>query len=241
LPCLMGLRLGRLIGLRFAGPSGRCIVILYKHRCAGARKVTTMSPMTDQQLFEAVVNERPGAFDAFVERYGRRLLAFGIRMCGDVEDAEDIFQETLLAAYQGLARLREPGAMRTWLYRVASNACRMKRRKEKPSRTISIEEFRPPGWEDGFTPEIPDWSQLPDDAGARAELRGALEEGIAELPPDYRIVLLLRDVEGLSTEEAAEALGLGISAVKMRLHRARLALRARLEEHHVAAGEGGRG
>lgn len=190
------------------------------------------STVSDAELLRLVQQDEPGAFDAFVERYGRRLMSFGIRMCGHVEDAEDVFQETLLAAYRGLKDLREPGAVRTWLFRVAANACRMQRRKEKASRTISLDELKPPGWEEGVMEDVPDWSRLPEDGAQQAELRRALEEEISHLPHDYRIVVLLRDVEGLSTEETAEALGIRPSAVKMRLHRARMALRQALSEFH---------
>lgn len=192
-------------------------------------------PPSDEELLAAVNARHPGAFDAFVQRYGRRLFAFGLRMCGHREDAEDVFQETLLKAYQGLSRVKDPGAVRTWLFRVASNQCLMSRRKAAPEREIPLEPFKPEGFEEGEMAEIPDWSRLPDDDAVQAELRQALEEAIRELPPEYRIVLLLRDVEGLSTREAAEALELGEGAVKMRLHRARLALRERLAERYQEA------
>lgn len=181
--------------------------------------------ISDEELLAAVQRRDPGAFDAFVDRYGRRLLAFGYRMCGHREDAEDVFQETLLKAYQGLADLREPRAVRTWLFRVASNACLMKRRKAARAREIALEELKPAGWEDSTMPDIPDWSSVPEGSAERAEMRDALEAGFVELPPDYRIVMLLRDVEGLSTRETAEALGIREPAVKMRLHRARMAMR----------------
>lgn len=189
----------------------------------------------DAQLLKAVSESRPGAFDAFVDRYGRRLLAFGRRMCRSPQDAEDVFQETLLKAYQGLADVRDPGAVRTWLYRVVSTQCLMKRRKERPEREIPLESYKPAGFDFGEPVEIPDWSHLPEDHARRAELHSALEEALAELPAELRLVVLLRDVEGLSTREAAAALGLGVSAVKMRLHRARLALREHLARHYEKA------
>lgn len=191
--------------------------------------------MDDAQLIAAVAESRPGAFDAFVDRYGRRLLAFGKRMCGSRQDAEDVFQETLLKAYQGLAKVRDPRAVRTWLFRVVSSQCLMKRRKERPEREIPLETYKPRGLDFGEPVEIPDWSHLPEDDARRAELHAALEEALAELPPELRVVVLLRDVEGLSTREAADALDLGVSAVKMRLHRARLALRGQLERYHEKA------
>jgi len=191
--------------------------------------------INDAQLLEAVSNDAPGAFDAFVDRYGKRLLAFGLRMCGQREDAEDVFQDTLLKAYQGLSDLRDPGALRTWLYRVASNQCLMKRRKAGAQREISIEEFEPGHLASQLSAEVADWSELPEAAAARGQLQQALERAILELPADYRLVVLLRDVEGLSTRETASALDIGEAAVKMRLHRARLALRASLAEFYQGA------
>ncbi len=202
----------------------------------------TDEPAADAALLGAVQRGEPGAFDTFVERYGQRLLAFGQRMCGHREDAEDVFQETLLKAFEGLKDLREPRAVRTWLFRVAANACLMKRRKQARAREISLDAFKPPGWEEGRIVEIPDWSGLPQDSAERAELRRALERGFAELPPEYRIVMLLRDVEGLSTRETAEALGIREPAVKMRLHRARMAMREHLTkiwQAQLAAAGGG--
>lgn len=190
--------------------------------------------LTDADLLQAVTSRDPGAFDLFVERYGRRLLAFGLRMCGQREDAEDVFQETLIKAYEGLEKVRDAGAVRTWLFRVAANQCLMKRRKSPPEREIPLEHYKPAGFDFADPLEIPDWSHLPEDDAARAELHDALESAIGDLPQDLRIVVILRDVEGLSTRETAEALGLGDSAVKMRLHRARLALRQSLERLHEA-------
>jgi RNA polymerase sigma-70 factor (ECF subfamily) len=187
--------------------------------------------MDDERLLRAIVENEPGAFEEFVRRYGRRLMAFSVRTCNNVENAEDVFQDTLLKAYLALASLREPRALRTWLYRVAANNCRMMRRRER-ARQISLDDYKPPGWEDGEVIEVADWSDLPDDAAGRAELRQAFEEGLRELPAEYRMVVLMRDVEGLSTRETAEALDIGESAVKMRLHRARMALRQHLSEHH---------
>ena len=191
--------------------------------------------MSDAELLDAVRDDPQAAFDAFVERWGRRLFAFGLRMCGQHQDAEDVFQETLLQAYNGLESLRDPGALRTWLFRVVSNQCLMKRRKDPPRREIPLDDFKPPGWRDGTPRDIPDWSELPGAAAERSELRDVLDRAIGRLPKDLRIVLLLRDLEGLSTPETAEVLGLGASAVKMRLHRARLMLRQWLSEHYAAA------
>ena len=143
-----------------------------------------------------------------------------------------------MKAYLGLKDLREPRAVRTWLFRVASNQCLMKRRGEKnePARHLSLDRFKPPGWEDGEPRDVPDWSGLPEAGAQRAELREALERAISDLAPDYKLVVILRDVEGLSTEETAEALGVRVPTVKMRLHRARMTLREQLARFQAATG-----
>lgn len=187
-------------------------------------------PMTDAELLAAIKEDRPGAFDTFVERYGRRLLAFGLRMCGHREDAEDVFQNTLLKAYERLQTVEDPGALSTWLFRIVSTQCLMMRRKVGPKREISFDELKPRGADLAEPVEIPDVSQMPDDEAARLELQATLESALAEIPADMRIAVLLRDVEGFSTRETAEILGIGPSAVKMRLHRGRLALRRHLEQ-----------
>lgn len=183
----------------------------------------------DVELLDSIRRDAPGAFDRFVDRFGDRIYGFGMRVCGEPEDARDVAQETLLKAFQSLRRLKEPGALRTWLYRVATNACLMKRRKGKfePARELSLEELMP---DQAGTGPVADVSQMPDDALERTELRRIVREAIEALPQHYRIVLILRDMEQLSTREVAQALDLAESAVKMRLHRARLMVRQRLVE-----------
>ena len=184
---------------------------------------------TDTILLEKIRNGDPDAFDRFVDRYGDRIYGFGMHVCGEREDARDIAQDTLLQAFRSLKELKDAGALRTWLYRVASNACLMKRRKSKfaPARELSLEELMPAG-PDAASIEIPDTSAMPDQAAERAETQRVVQEAIRELPANYRIVLILRDIEQLSTRETAEALGIAETAVKMRLHRARLRVRNRL-------------
>lgn len=191
----------------------------------------------DVDLLERIQRDDPRAFDLFVEQYGRRLYGFSMRMCGEQEDARDTVQETLLQAFLSLKDLREPKALRSWLYRVASNACLMKRRKGKfePDRELSLEELMPRGG-DGPAAEIPDRSDLPDGEVLREEARRAVRLAIESLPPHYRVVLVMRDMEQLSTREVSEALGLPETTVKMRLHRARLGVRQYLERHAAAGG-----
>lgn len=198
----------------------------------------------DIDLLDRIRRDDPRAFDLFVERYGNRLYGFSVRMCGEREDARDTVQETLLKAFVSLKDLKEPKALRSWLYRVASNACLMKRRKGKfePDRELSLEELMP-RQADGPMAEIPDRGELPDDEVLREEVRLAVHRAIESLPAHYRVVLVMRDMEQLSTREVSEALELPETTVKMRLHRARLGVRQYLErqatDQDPAAGESG--
>ncbi len=186
------------------------------------------------ELLSRIRADAPGAFDEFVARFGGRIYAFGMKFCGEREDAKDVLQDTLLQAYRSLRDLEHAAAMTSWLYRVAANACLMKRRKGKfePEREISLEELLPRSGE-GAGAQIPDPAALPHDNAVRAETKARVQNAIGDLPPAYRIVLVMRDMEQLSTQEVADALSLEISAVKMRLHRARLMLRKSLEESYA--------
>jgi len=209
-----------------------------------AREAASGAPQgrdADRKLAEDLIAGRPEAFEPFVERFGPLILAFGRRMCGHRDDAEEVLQETLLKAYQSLGTLRDPVALKAWVYRVAANAClRMRRRgKHDPVREISLEELLPRPSEDGAPPEIPDWSDLPLDRVLQGEMRQKLEQAILDLPKDFRIVLVLRDQEGFDTQETADILGISTTLAKVRLHRARLALRRALEGYLAGGSSSG--
>jgi len=193
------------------------------------------------ELLSRIRADAPGAFEEFVTRFGGRIYAFGLKFCGEREDAQDVLQDTLLQAYRSLRTLEHAEAMTSWLYRVAANACLMKRRKGKfePDREISLEEILP-GTQDDLRVQIPDPKALPHEQAVRGELQARVRKAVGDLPPAYRIVLVMRDMEQLTTQEVADALGLEISAVKMRLHRARLMVRRTLEAGY-AADPGGTG
>jgi RNA polymerase sigma-70 factor (ECF subfamily) len=180
---------------------------------------------SDIDLLEMIRKEDPAAFDLFVERYGDRLYGFSARMCGEHEDARDTVQDTLFQAFRSLKDLKDPRAFRSWLYRVASNACLMRRRKGKyePERELSLEELMPD--KVGAASAV-----IPEDEIIREEMRRKVREAIRTLPPHYRVVLVLRDMEHLTTKEASAALDLPESTIKMRLHRARLGVRRHLEQ-----------
>ena len=186
---------------------------------------------SDRRLLESIRRDAPGAFEEFVQRYGSRIYGFGMRVCGEREDARDVAQETLIQAFRALKNVKEPQALRSWLYRVVSNACLMQRRKGKyePGQELALEELMPRGREEAEI-QIPDARRLPDDELARAEIEQTVHAGIRQLPPQYSMVLMLRDIEQLSTQETAVALDVPESTIKMRLHRARLMLRKVLAE-----------
>ncbi|MCU0230822.1 MAG: sigma-70 family RNA polymerase sigma factor [Acidobacteria bacterium] len=192
----------------------------------------------DFALIRAVQSGDPAAFERFVDRFGPMIMAFGLRMCGNRADAEDVFQETLIKVYTRLADLDEPGALRTWFWRVVSNECLMSRRGPRdPGRTVTFDEMFPLSAERGEAPDLPDAGAVdPERAVLAAEVRERIEAAIRILPPDYRIILLLRDFEQLSTEEVAAVLQISEANAKVRLHRARAALRRLLHAEGGTAG-----
>jgi RNA polymerase sigma-70 factor, ECF subfamily len=186
----------------------------------------------------------PEAFDHFVEHFRAKIYHYSWLMCGHREDAEEVAQETLLKVFESAEQLREPDKVKSWVFRIAKNACLMKRRKSifAPSRELSLDELMPTKRQDGnqVQIEIADWSSLPDGKALQSEMKGLLEKAIRELPEIYRSVILLRDMEELSTQEAAQILDVSDDVVKTRLHRARLAIRQTLDEYLRGNGvEGG--
>ena len=173
---------------------------------------------------------RAGQQDAFaeiVERYSGTIYNLALRLMNDAQEAEDVLQETFISAFRALERFEGRSRLSTWLYRIAYNAALMRLRKRRVS-TVSLDE--PREMEDGelLPRQLVDWTTLPDDLLLSKEFRGMLDTALASLPESLRSVFVLRDVEGLSTAETAEALGLTETNAKVRLHRARLALRERL-------------
>ena len=199
-----------------------------------------MDKENEVQLARDLLAGKGDAFDHFVEHFRTKVFQYSWLMCGHREDAEEVAQETLLKVFESFDQLREPERVRPWVFRIARNACLMKRRKSvfAPSQEISLDALMPPVHEHGdhVHIEIADWTALPEDELLRAELRSALDKGIGELPDTYRAVVLLRDVEELSTEETAQILELSADVVKQRLHRGRLALRQKLDQYLRARG-----
>ncbi len=182
-----------------------------------------------------------GAFDRFVEYFQSRVFQYSYLMCGHREDAEEVAQETLFKVFESFDQLREPERVKPWVFRIARNMCLMKRRRSvfAPARELSLDELMPVmGDADGGERklQIADWSALPDSRVLQSELRTAVAQAIAELPDIYKSVVMLRDIEELSTEETAEILDVTTDVVKTRLHRGRLALRQKLDTYLRTAG-----
>lgn len=166
------------------------------------------------------------ALEALVGRYEPRLLRFGFKLCRHAEDAREVMQESLLAAARALPRFRGDASLATWLYAIARGFCIKLRRRSlfAPAVEQSLE-----GEAAAAVHRLADSSQpAPDDALHAARVREALDAAIGALDPRQREVLILRDVEGLTAPQVAELTGLKVEAVKSRLHRARLAVRARV-------------
>ncbi len=169
------------------------------------------------------------AFEQLVRRYDRNVFRIAQHITQNREDAEDVVQDAFLKAYQNLNQFQGQSKFYTWLVRIAVNEALMRLRRRRPERMVSLDEDVKTE-EDSMPREIADWSPNPEQQYNQAELKDILQRTIQGLPAGFRTVFVLRDVEGLSTEETAEALGLSIPAVKSRLLRARLQLRERLNK-----------
>ncbi|MCU1306191.1 MAG: polymerase, sigma-24 subunit, RpoE [Candidatus Angelobacter sp.] len=178
------------------------------------------------------------AFEQLIKKYDRNVFRIAQHITQNREDAEDVVQDAFLKAYQNLKQFQGNSKFYTWLVRIAVNEALMKLRKRKTSKTVSMDEDVET--EDGSVPrEVADWSPNPEQLFRQAELSDILAKTIQGLPTGFRTVFVLRDVEGLSTEETAETLGLSVPAVKSRLLRARLQLRERLNRYFKKKKNGG--
>jgi RNA polymerase sigma-70 factor (ECF subfamily) len=191
---------------------------------------TTQAP-SDQEL---VQRARAGEVEAFAElasRHEQAVYSLARRILQHDHDAEDVTQQTFLSALEHLDGFLGEAGFRTWLLRIATHAALKVIRKRHGLEMVSLEETTEPDGEEGHIshPEyIADWSRSPEELVARRETGRLLDEALASLDENHRLVFLLRDVEGLSVRETAEALGLSEANVKVRLLRARLQLRERL-------------
>jgi RNA polymerase sigma-70 factor (ECF subfamily) len=177
-----------------------------------------------------------GAFNELLRRYERKIFRLALHITQNREDAEDVLQESFLKAYEHLDQFQGQSKFYTWIVRIAVNQALMKLRKRKSDRSVSLDETIDTG-EDNLTREIAAWDENPEQQYSRDELQRILTSAIDGLAPIYRAVFVLRDIDGLSTEEAAEALELSVPAVKSRLLRARLQLREKLTRFFKRKGD----
>jgi len=185
---------------------------------------------SDFDLIQAINSGQADKFHDLVKRYEQKLYNFSLRMCRNPSDAEDMVQDTFLNVFKYLKNFRYETKFKNWLYKVAASTCIKKRRKSKfaPDKELSLDEFLPN--DEAEKPDnVPEWAMLPLDKLLNEELSGVINKTILELPKKYRVVIVLRDIEGFSTAETAQILNLSPSNVKVRLHRARLYLRDKLK------------
>jgi RNA polymerase sigma-70 factor, ECF subfamily len=170
------------------------------------------------------------AMEALLMRAQEVAYRFSLLVCGRPDDADDAMQEALLKTYRFAARIREPEAFRAWLYRTVRNACLINRRKRthEPDHFVQLDDGAGEGDGRDHHVDAVDPAHGPEEQAITASLRSRLAQSLAAVPRPYRVVVVLREIEGLSTREVADVLGISEANVKTRLHRARLLLRDQL-------------
>ena len=193
-----------------------------------ARGKTESGALSQTQQHESPRPASISSFEDVVETHSGMVYNVALRMMGNPQDAEDVAQDAFLSAYRAYPRFQGRSKASTWLYRITVNAALMRLRKEKRAKTLTQT-----GLDDL---EIADWSAAPDGFAANSELGDKLMEGLDALPPDMKAAVVLRDVQGLSGAEAAEALQITVSSLKYRLHRGRTLIRKHMDEYLKAKG-----
>lgn len=185
------------------------------------------------QFLEQIKSGDRNAFNELVQKYEGRLYNFGLKICKDVGDAEDLVQETFINVFKSLSGFRNETKFKNWLYKIAANACWRIKRKSKfaPEKELSLEDFIPAD-HSKIEKKVPDWASAPVERLLNNELSLKIKEGIDALPDSYKLVLVLRDMEGFTTDETASILSITSQNVKVRLHRARLFLREELKDYY---------
>lgn len=191
----------------------------------------------DAALLARLRAHEADAFEALVRTHGGRLLAVVRRLLRHEEDAREAVQETFVQAFRSIDGFAGEAQLATWLHRIAVNTALMRLRSRRRKPEESIDDLLPRFDEDGaHADHYAEWRASAETLAARHETRALVRASIDRLPESYRTVLLLRDIEERDTEDTAEQLGVSVDAVKSRLHRARMALRAMLD-HHIRGGE----
>jgi RNA polymerase sigma-70 factor, ECF subfamily len=197
----------------------------------------TSQPILDESALIAQSREGDAeAYGQLVRRYQNKIFRLAQHITQNREDAEDVLQETFLKAYEHLDQFKGDSKFYTWIVRIAVNQALMKLRRRKNDKSVSLDETIDTG-EDTMVREVAAWDEDPEERLSRTEIGEILDGAVQSLEAPYRSVFVLRDIEELSTEETAEALGLSVPAVKSRLLRARLQLREKLTRQFKRKGD----
>lgn len=181
---------------------------------------------TDDELVKRAQNDDERAFGELVTRYESKVYSLAMKMLRNPEDAEDVLQDTFLRAYRGIKSFKGNSTFSTWIYRITANSALMRLRKKQLPQ-VSIEDA-----DEREAPiSIADWAPGPVEQLLNQEMQRVMDEAVEALPPEFRQVFILRDIEELSNADVAEILDLSVAAVKSRLHRARLKVRNRLGQY----------
>jgi RNA polymerase sigma-70 factor, ECF subfamily len=196
-------------------------------------RVATAGPDSDLALVARLQAGDTGGLERLMERHAARVYRLVHGITRNVADAEEVVQDVFLTVVRKIGDFEGRAALGTWIYRIAANAALNKRRGKRAEVELPWDDVLPTYTEDGHRAGdrafvLADWSQAPDEELLSGERRAAVSRSLGALPDHYRAVLVLRDVEGVSSEEAADILGESVASVKSRLHRARMALREQL-------------
>src|SRR5439155_24257775 len=199
----------------------------------------SMDASSETVLVERLRDGDGAALETLMERYTSRVYRVARGITRTDADAEEVVQDVFLTLARKIDSFEGRAALGTWIYRVTTNAALIKRRGKRAQLEVSLEEYLPTFKEDGHRDGersylLADWSQSPETELLDGEARVVLSRAIEGLPETYRAVLVLRDVEQLSNEEAAEILGESVASIKSRVHRARVALRGQVTRHWAA-------
>lgn len=193
--------------------------------------MTNKTATSDEKLIAQAVDGDQKAFTALVRRYEDTIYKFAFKVCRDREKAAESLQDTFVQVYRKLGSFDGKAKFSTWLYSIVTNNCLMKRRRTKMQDALESLDMPAPVGEGSNGAGLPSWDATPVESLINTELRAVLDKAILRLPVDYRLVFVLRDIEGKSNEETASILGISIEATKSRLRRARAFLRNELDPY----------
>lgn len=202
------------------------------------RHPTVKVLQSDIQLIREAKKGNKAAFAQLVKRYEDTVYRFSFKVCRNRTHAEEALQDTFISMYRNLGSFDGRSKLTTWLYRIAANNCLMKRRRKKIDSVLESYDEASVNADGMLQHRVPRWDETPADIVMKRELNEVLEKAILKLPPDYRIVFVLRDVEGNSNEETAKIVGISVEATKSRLRRARAFLRDQLHPYMTSREDG---